>query len=215
LKGIDFKPHDEPRLYREAVHFIKRDPLSLGGLVTTHKIDLYKACRQIFDSIDPHAEAMGEISSILKRSGNLYARVLDPESSGLALEAFLPPDHWRKTGAEVFILGAGGSARALTWHLAQRRHGANRPSAIHVADVCKPRVDHLKKLHASWNTETALKCHLVSESSSADSILGSLKPGSLIVNATGLGKDAPGSPLSDQAKFPMKSFAWEFNYRGD
>jgi shikimate 5-dehydrogenase len=37
----------------------------------------------------------------------------------------------------------------------------------------------------------------------------------LIVNATGLGKDAPGSPVSDHAKFPMKAFAWEFNYRGD
>jgi shikimate 5-dehydrogenase len=215
LKGIDFKPHDEPRLYREAVNFLKRDPLSLGALVTTHKIDLYRACRQIFDSIDPLADSMEEVSSIFKRGGNLYARVVDPVSSGLALEAFLPPDHWRKTGAEVLILGAGGSARAFTWHLVQRRHGANRPSAIHVADVCKPRLDHLEKLHASWKTKTALKSHVVHELASADAILGSLKPGSLIVNATGLGKDAPGSPLSDRAEFPMNAFAWEFNYRGD
>jgi shikimate 5-dehydrogenase len=215
LKGIDFKPHDEPRLYQEAVHFIKRDPLSLGALVTTHKIDLYKACRQIFDSIDPHADSMEEISSIFKRSGKLHARALDSESSGLALEAFLTPDHWGKTGAEVLILGAGGSARAFTWYLAERRPGANRPSVIHIADVCKPRLGHLEKLHASWKTEIALKCHFVDESNSADAILGSLKQASLIVNATGLGKDAPGSPLSDQAQFPRKSFAWEFNYRGD
>ena len=42
LKGLDFKSHDEPRLYQEAVNFIKRDPLSLGALVPTHKIDLYR-----------------------------------------------------------------------------------------------------------------------------------------------------------------------------
>ena len=40
-------------------------------------------------------------------------------------------------------------------------------------------------------------------------------PGSLVVNATGLGKDAPGSPITDQANFPANSLVWEFNYRGD
>ena len=39
IKGIDFKPHSDPQAYREAVTFIKEDPLSLGALVTTHKID--------------------------------------------------------------------------------------------------------------------------------------------------------------------------------
>jgi shikimate 5-dehydrogenase len=35
------------------------------------------------------------------------------------------------------------------------------------------------------------------------------------VNATGLGKDAPGSPLTDAAVFPANGFVWDFNYRGD
>jgi shikimate 5-dehydrogenase len=30
-----------------------------------------------------------------------------------------------------------------------------------------------------------------------------------------LGKDAPGSPLTDQARFPRNGIVWEFNYRGD
>ena len=42
-----------------------------------------------------------------------------------------------------------------------------------------------------------------------------LKPGSLVINATGLGKDAPGSPLTDEAVFPESGLVWEFNYRGD
>jgi shikimate 5-dehydrogenase len=48
----------------------------------------------------------------------------------------------------------------------------------------------------------------------ADRLLAALPPGSLVVNATGMGKDRPGSPLSDAAVFPEGSVVWEFNYRG-
>ena len=37
----------------------------------------------------------------------------------------------------------------------------------------------------------------------------------MVVNATGLGKDRPGSPITDAAIFPRNGVAWEFNYRGD
>src|SRR5687767_4874750 len=53
LRGLDFRLHDEPQRYRAAVEFIKRDPLALGALVTTHKLDLYAACLAVFDVIDP------------------------------------------------------------------------------------------------------------------------------------------------------------------
>jgi shikimate dehydrogenase len=36
-----------------------------------------------------------------------------------------------------------------------------------------------------------------------------------VVNATGLGKDAPGSPLSEAARFPERALVWELNYRGE
>ena len=45
IQGFDFVPHDQPARYREVVAFIKADRLSLGALVTTHKIDLLHACR--------------------------------------------------------------------------------------------------------------------------------------------------------------------------
>jgi shikimate 5-dehydrogenase len=215
LKGFDFKLHDDPRLYREAVEFIKGDPLSLGALVTTHKIDLYRACRDILDELDPLSDSMGEVSSIFKRSGKLHGRAVDPISSGLALEAFLPRDHWKKTNAEAYILGAGGSAIALAWYLAQARQGANRPFKIHIADRNQPRLDHLQKLHSSWKSGVPLECHSVDVPGAAETILKSLRTGSLIVNATGLGKDGPGSPLRDDAEFPENSLVWEFNYRGD
>ena len=37
----------------------------------------------------------------------------------------------------------------------------------------------------------------------------------MVVNATGLGKDSPGSPISDAAIFPDGGIAWDFNYRGE
>jgi shikimate 5-dehydrogenase len=37
----------------------------------------------------------------------------------------------------------------------------------------------------------------------------------MVVNATGLGKDRPGSPLTDAVVFPENGIVWDFNYRGD
>lgn len=214
LRGIDFKLHDEPANYRAAVDFIKRDPLSRGALVTTHKMDLCAACHDQFDALEPLSAAMGEVSSIYKRGDRLHGRAADPWTVGYSLEAFLPPNHWRN-GAEAFILGAGGSAIALAWHLTKPEHGANRPARVHVANRSTPRLEHLRELHAGWQTGVPLDCHHVPAPELADLVVAKLPPGSLVVNATGLGKDAPGSPLTDHAVFPERGLAWEFNYRGD
>jgi shikimate 5-dehydrogenase len=36
-----------------------------------------------------------------------------------------------------------------------------------------------------------------------------------VVNATGLGKDAPGSPTTGAVSYPRNSLVWEINYRGN
>ena len=119
IHGVDFPLHAPAAAYRKAVEFLSRDTLSLGALVTTHKIDLYEACHDQFDEIDPHARFMGETSCISKRDGKLVCHAKDPISSGLALDGFLPERHFERTGAELFAMGAGGSTIALTWHMAQ------------------------------------------------------------------------------------------------
>lgn len=40
LEGVDCRIHDEADVYRNAVAQTKYDPLPLGALATTHKIDL-------------------------------------------------------------------------------------------------------------------------------------------------------------------------------
>jgi shikimate 5-dehydrogenase len=42
-----------------------------------------------------------------------------------------------------------------------------------------------------------------------------MPPASIIINATGMGKDLPGSPITDRGVFPENSIAWELNYRGE
>lgn len=215
IKGIDFIQHDEPAKYREAVDFIKHDPLSLGALVTTHKLDLLKACRDQFDRLDPLAEMMHEISSISKDAGRLAGHAKDPITSGLALEAFLPEDHWRRTGAEAFIMGAGGSCVALSWYLMKKEHGDSRPSKIIVSNRSKPHLDEICELHKRLKTIVPTEYILAPSPELNDAVCRRLKPGSLVVNATGLGKDAPGSPLTDAVVFPDQGLVWEFNYRGN
>ena len=48
-----------------------------------------------------------------------------------------------------------------------------------------------------------------------DALMGLLAPHSVVINATGMGKDIPGSPISDQAQFPEHGRVWELNYRGE
>jgi shikimate 5-dehydrogenase len=48
-----------------------------------------------------------------------------------------------------------------------------------------------------------------------DRLLETVPRGSLIVNGTGMGKDSPGSPLTDGAVFPEQALVWELNYRGE
>lgn len=215
IKGFDFKLHDEPSRYRAAVAFLKSDPLSLGALVTTHKIDLLHACRDQFDELDEFANFMGEVSSISKRENRLVGHAKDPITSGLALEAFLPERHWARTGAEAFVLGAGGSAIAITWYLLRQEHGTNQPSRIIVANRSTPRLEEMKRIHQRLGATAPVEYVHAPAPEISDCILAQLKPGSLVINATGLGKDAPGSPLTDAARFPQNGIVWEFNYRGD
>jgi shikimate 5-dehydrogenase len=215
MRGVDLKQHDDPRRYREIVEHIKNDELSLGALVTTHKIDLLKAARDQFDEIDEYAELMGEISCISKRDGRLIGHAKDPITSGLALEAFLPESHWAKTGGEAFLMGAGGSTIASTWYMMRRDHGANRPSKIIIANRSTPRLEEIERLHGEFDSGISTEYYHTPQPELSDAITKRLKPHSLVVNATGLGKDWPGSPITNAAEFPQGGLAWEFNYRGD
>jgi len=214
IKGIDISIHADRKDYIDCVTFIKNDPLSLGALVTTHKIDLFHAAKHLFEYIDPYAEKLEEISSISKKNGKLCCHAKDPISSGLSMESFIPPNFWSTNRGEVLLLGAGGSALAMSLYLTQSKWGDNVPSKIIITNRSMPRLEAAKRKLDDLNPKVRFEYIHTPNPSDNDRILEGLKPYSLIVNATGLGKDAPGSPITDEASFPVNSLIWEINYRG-
>jgi shikimate 5-dehydrogenase len=215
LQGIDLPLHAPREDYRRVVEFIAADPLSLGALVTTHKIDLFRATSDLFDVIDPFSTMMGETSCISKTGAGLVCHAKDPVSGGLALDAFVPRGHWSETGADVVSMGAGGSTIAISWYLSRADRGTDRPGTVIVTDRSRPRLDHLRAIHETLDTDTRFAYVVAETPDRNDEAVGRVPPGSLVVNATGLGKDAPGSPLTDAARFPERGLVWELNYRGD
>lgn len=215
LAGLDFPIHAGAAAYRAAVPAIKRHPLALGAIVTTHKIDLVESCRDLIDELEPDAALLGEISSLAKRGDRLVGRATDPSAGGLSLGAFLPPGHFGRTGAHVLCFGAGGSATALALHFAHAPQRADRPSRMILVDRSQERLDRLRRI--LLQIDSAIDFQLIRSENPRehDYITTALPARSLIVNATGMGKDLPGSPLTDRVDFPNYAYIWDFNYRGE
>ncbi|MFC7404317.1 shikimate dehydrogenase family protein [Georgenia alba] len=210
LDGHDLPLDAPPERYRDLVAQIRDDPTHRGALVTTHKMRLYDAASDLFDELDAFATACGEVSSISKRGGRLLGHAKDPITAGLALDELWPSDGF---GGErdAVVLGAGGAGLALTWCLAERD---DLPRRIRVTDTSRERLDHLAAVHAARGTDGALLELVVANPDTTAAALAAAPPGSLVVNATGLGKDRPGSPVPDGVPFPEGARVWEFNYRG-
>ena len=211
LVGLDFALRSDPARYREAVAFIREDPLSRGALVTSHKLDVMQAAEDLFDGLGPWAERLNEVSCISKRGGRLCASALDAPISREAMGQFIPEGHWTSSQAEVLLLGAGGAAVANACQLTDPARKEDRPAQIRVTDIDAERLQHLAAVVDSDRVEGIR----LDVGQTADHLLANLPPGSLVINATGMGKDRPGSPISDKALWLPKGFAWELNYRGE
>jgi shikimate dehydrogenase len=212
LVGHDLPLDAPPDQYRRLVNAIKSDPQHVGALVTTHKIGIFRAARDLFDEIDDLAETFGEVSAIAKRDSRLLGAAKDPITVRLSLEEFLHDDHFSATGGAALILGSGGAGCALSYQLAAR---VDRPRQIICTDLSTAALDHLRDLHQRAGTpEGLVRYHTTPRPLDTDAVLTSLPAYSLVVNATGMGKDRPGSPISAEAQFPRNGVVWEFNYRG-
>ena len=87
---------------------------------------------------------------------------------------------------------------------------------LHSKNSLRNRTVEIEHIFAELNPGgIEFQYHLCPEFEQNDEVLKTIKPYSVIVNATGLGKDRPGSPLTDACEFPENSLVWEINYRGD
>ena len=215
IEGIDHPPHDDPEAYRATVAQIKHDPLSIGALVTTHKMDLYAAAQDMFEYLDPYARLTHELSSISKQDGRLEGHAKDPITAGLSLDAIINPNYFGRTGAHVLCFGAGGSALAILLHLMNKPDKGDRPERFIVVNRSQPRLDHMQQMAQQVGTDMVIEYIHNSDPLRNDALMASLPDGSIVINATGMGKDIPGSPVTDAGFFPRNGIAWEFNYRGE
>ncbi|HEX8508117.1 MAG TPA: hypothetical protein VF635_01265 [Propionibacteriaceae bacterium] len=212
LVGHDIALDASPGTYRGTVETIRNDPQHWGALVTTHKMAVHAAARDLFDECDELADAFGEISCIAHRGDRLIGSAKDPVTARTALEEFLPADHFTRHGGSALILGSGGAGTALSQQLGVR---ADRPGQVICTALTQQPLDHAREVHQRTGVPAGLVRYLVTASpDDADVLVAGLPPGSLVVNATGMGKDRPGSPLSDTTLFPERGVVWEFNYRG-
>jgi shikimate dehydrogenase len=214
LIGYDAPLHAPAQVYEEIIQHIKTDPLVRGGLVTTHKIDLVTATKHLFDEFDSYATLTDEVSSISKRNGKLIGHAKDPISSGFALRAFVPKNYWQNN-AQVLCFGAGGAAVAISLYFANQHDAADRPRKFIVTDISKERLEHIQHIHQQLQTNIHFEYILHTDAQRNDALLQNLPQGSLVINATGMGKDRPGSPITNDALFPKNAFVWELNYRGE
>ncbi|HEY5988827.1 MAG TPA: hypothetical protein VIV12_20975, partial [Streptosporangiaceae bacterium] len=92
---------------------------------------------------------------------------------------------------------------------------ADRPAHVTFADISTEALAALQSVaaRASINT-THLSFAHVRGPSDCDRLAAGLPTPALVINATGLGKDKPGSPLTVAAPLGSATLAWDLNYRG-
>jgi shikimate dehydrogenase len=169
----------------------------------------------MFDYFDPYAQICGEVSSISKRDGKLEGHAKDPITSGLSLDAIIDPGYFGKTGGHVLCFGAGGSAVATLLHLMDKKDPADRPQKCIFVNRSQGRLDHMRAMVENYDTDIQVETICNQDPKKNDALMQSLPDYSIVINATGMGKDIPGSPITNEGLFPKNGIAWEFNYRGE
>ncbi len=232
LIGIDLPAAAPRREYEDLLDWIARNQQVRGMVITSHKIDLFRAGSSRFAAAGRLSTMLGEISALRRTSsGDLLAYATDPLSARAAAAEL----NLGTSGGETICLGAGGAAVALVAALtlpgtdltdtrpapdARYAPGVNAPGSplnegdIHVTDLRPDRLAHLMHAASSLGVASRVVPHLHKDTSANTGLLAGHPGARLVVNATGLGKDRPGSPLTDQAVFPCHCAVWDMNYRG-
>jgi shikimate 5-dehydrogenase len=206
LRGVDLPPTAPASDYRDLVDAVAANPHVAGAVVTSHKLRLYRAAADRLRRTDTLVDRTLEINALARTTdGGVDGFARDP----LALAAVLP--RFDVAGRDVVVYGAGGAGTALLLALTLDVGAgwAPGPRSITVVDTDDGALAALRA--------TADRCGLAGrvDLRSPATAPARVPDGALVVNATGLGKDRPGSPLPPGTVLPPTATAWDFNYRGD
>ena len=110
LIGVDLPGAAPRRRYRDLLDWIARHQQIRGMVITSHKIDLFRAGVSRFAAADRLSVMLGEVSALRRApSGDLLAYATDPLSSRAAAAEL----NLGASGGETICFGAGGAAAAL------------------------------------------------------------------------------------------------------
>ena len=206
LRGRDLPLGTPAADYRSLLAELAARADTVGAVVTSHKLALVRAGADLFASLDPVARVTGEVNAVRRGPAGLVGFARDPLSVGRVVDRVWP------TGDQVTCLGAGGTAVALGWHLLSR---PDPPARLLFADRSDEAAGHLRRVLGALASAAGVAVDVVLGDGPWDRLLADSPPRTLVVNATGLGKDRPGSPVSAAARFPSDAVVWDLNYRGD
>jgi shikimate 5-dehydrogenase len=199
--GVDVPRDAPPERFRALLREIRDDADCLGAVVTSHKTALYRDARDEFASLDPLASACQEVNSVRNAArGRLHGYARDPVSVGRVVDAI-----WPDLDADLLCLGSGGTAIALARHLL----GRGQRGRLTLLDRDPAQARHFASLFTDPRIEAR------AAQGPYDALVAAARPGTLVVNATGAGKDHEGSPVTDEVRFPRACVFWDLNYRGD
>lgn len=223
LAGVDLPLSTSAEDYRQLVAAMHSNPTVYGAVITAHKLHIYSACAAVLDYRDQLADLTREFNALAtKTTLEGYARDAMSLTYVLpSLAAHLPAG--TLAGRHVLCLGAGGAATALLLALhfnissdmtASAR--SDRPGYVTFADTSQAALRALRSVATRANLDsTRLAFVHVQGASDCDRLVGILPTSALVINATGLGKDQWGSPLSEAALLSPGMVAWDLNYRGN
>lgn len=181
-----------------------------GALVTSHKAAVYDSARDLFDRVSMPSERLGEIGMIYWDGDSLVGDANDAISTVEASRSFLVPSPaWSAGSRDALILGGGGAGLALASTLAGDLD--IDCSRVVITEKDDSRAASIRGLIERWGVGVPID--VVNVHGHCDEIVAGMGDGCLIANATGLGKDAPGSPVTESVIFPQQAHLWEFNYR--
>ncbi len=138
----------------------------------------------LLDGLDPEAEAIGAVNTIVAMQGRLVGYNTDARGF---LEALQVEGRFYLPGARVVLLGAGGAARAVLRAL----------TSAHVAEVrlFNRHLDRAKRLAEDsdgWGTDSLVIAHPWELRELEQAVAGC----DLLVNATSVGLSAPETPIA-------------------
>lgn len=216
VRGVDVAVDASPDVFRRLIGDLAGNPRIRGVVITSHKVRVHAACHDLFDSTSPLVELTREVNGIRSENG-LHAFATDP----VAIDAIRPD---ASAATPVVCLGAGGSAVALALATAldvARTVASGQP----VAKTIGPRdltivarrhdaLAELETLFARLPGRDRIQLVVAADEWRRSWLTAAQPPGTLVANATGLGKIEAGSPLTGPEAFPPAAIAWDFNYRG-